>query len=70
MSRLCKIFCGITASSITYAGTFLLTALAGKAGMDLTTFQHNMFRTGHAHAGVLAILCPVAQQLLDYADCR
>lgn len=70
MSRLSKLFCGITlltVPTIQYGGYFLLTLVAGWSTASLTDFQRSMFRSGHAHAGVLVILALVAQLLADHA---
>ncbi|GAB3221240.1 hypothetical protein [Spirosoma arcticum] len=70
MSRLSKLFCGITlltVPTIQYGGYFLLTLVAGWSTASLTDFQRSMFRSGHAHAGVLVILALVAQFLADHA---
>lgn len=70
MTRLCKLFCGITlltVPAIQYGGYFLLTVLSGTDGTALTGFQQSMFRAGHAHAGVLVVLSLVAQLLVDGA---
>jgi hypothetical protein len=68
MSRLSKIFCGITlltVPAIAYGGFFLLKLLAGWDESNFTSFQQSMFRAGHAHAGVLVIFSLVAQLLTD-----
>jgi len=70
MTRLSKIFCGITLLSvpgIIYGGYFLLTVLSGQYNSALTEFQKSMFRAGHAHAGVLVILSLIAQILIDFS---
>ena len=70
MTRLTKIFCGITLLSILtimYGGYFLLTVLTGQSNAELTEFQHSMFGAGHGHAGLLVILSLVAQILIDHA---
>ena len=70
MSRLSKIFCGITLLSIPaimYGGYFLLTVLSGQSNAELTEFQHSMFRSGHGHAGLLVILSLIAQILIEHA---
>lgn len=71
MTSLAKLFCGITlltVPTIQYGGYFLLTVLSGTANMPLTDFQKNMFRAGHAHAGVLVILSLIMQMLIDYSN--
>jgi hypothetical protein len=70
MTRLAKIFCGITLLSvptIMYGGYFLLTVISGQNNIELTEFQKSMFKAGHGHAGLLVILSLVAQILIDYA---
>ena len=56
----------ITVTSIEFGGTFLLRILSGKHP-EFTDFQRSMFRAGHAHAGVLTILAPVALPFTDQA---
>jgi Ni,Fe-hydrogenase I cytochrome b subunit len=70
MTRLAKIFCGITLLSvptIMYGGYFLLTVLSGQNNIELTEFQKSMFKAGHGHAGLLVILSLIAQILIDHA---
>jgi len=70
MSSLTKVFCGITlltVPTIVYGGYFLLSILAGWSPDTFTPFQQSMFRAGHAHAGVLVLLCLIAQILSDHA---
>ncbi|MCG2613349.1 hypothetical protein LZZ85_03620 [Terrimonas sp. NA20] len=70
MSRLTKIFCGVTlltVPTIAYGGYFLLSMLADWSPATFTPFQQSMFRAGHAHAGVLVLLCLIAQILADHA---
>ena len=60
--------CGITiltVPTIAYGGYYLLSLLSGRDKTPLTDFQRSMFRAGHAHAGVLVILCLIAQLMLD-----
>jgi hypothetical protein len=64
-----KIFCGVTlltVPTIIYGGYFLLTLLL-RGNDEFTEFQQNMFRAGHAHAGVLVLLSLVAQLLIDHS---
>ena len=56
----------ITVPTIEYGGTFLLSLLSG-LHPEFTDFQRSMFRAGHAHAGVLAILALVALLFVDHA---
>lgn len=59
----------LTVPTIIYGGYFLLTILSGEQHqMQLTAFQKDMFRAGHAHAGVLVILSLVAQIFIDQAS--
>jgi hypothetical protein len=71
MSSISKLMCGIillSVPTIQYGGYFLLQLLSGKYNeLGLNTFQRSMFRTGHAHAGVLVILALIAQILVDHA---
>lgn len=72
MSFEAKLMCGIillTVPSIQYGGFFLLSVLSGGyERLSLNDFQKNMFRAGHAHAGVLVILSLVCQILADQAE--
>lgn len=72
MSYPSKLMCGIiliTVPTIQYGGYFLLQILSGyHQDLNLTEFQHSMFRAGHAHAGVLVILSLIAQLLVDYTN--
>ncbi len=66
VSILTKLYAGITLLlmiTIESGGLFLLPLLKGKGGF--TPYQRAMFRVGHAHAGVLSILCLVAQLFVD-----
>jgi hypothetical protein len=66
-----KIFCGITllaVPTIIYGGYFLLTLLLKIGNEEFTEFQQNMFRAGHAHAGVLVLLSLVVQLLIDHSS--
>lgn len=71
MSRTSKWMCGVillTVPTIQYGGYFLLQILSGKVNeLGLNEFQKDMFRAGHAHAGVLVILALIAQILADHA---
>jgi hypothetical protein len=58
----------ITIPSIAYGGFFLLRSLASNApGYMDNPLRQNMFRAGHAHAGVLVLLSLVCQLLADVA---
>jgi hypothetical protein len=58
----------ITVPTIQYGGYFLLTSLMNKASgyMD-NPLRQNLFRAGHAHAGVIVILSLICQVLADGA---
>jgi len=69
MSNATKLITGILlimVPTIEAGGTFLIRLLSGKMP-QFTEFKRSMFRTGHAHAGVLVILALVAQILVDQA---
>lgn len=58
----------ITIPSIAYGGFFLLRSLASNApGYMDNPLRQNMFRAGHAHAGVLVLLSLICQLLADVA---
>jgi hypothetical protein len=58
----------ITIPSIAYGGFFLLRSLASNApGYMDNPLRQDMFRAGHAHAGVLVLLSLVCQLLADVA---
>jgi Ni,Fe-hydrogenase I cytochrome b subunit len=69
MSREAKLLCGIiliTIPSIQYGGYFLLTQLMSKnSGYMDNALRQNMFRAGHAHAGVLVILSLICEVMAD-----
>jgi hypothetical protein len=71
MSREAKLLCGIiliTIPSIQYGGYFLLTQLMSKgSGYMDNALRQNMFRAGHAHAGVRVILSLICEVLADSA---
>jgi hypothetical protein len=58
----------ITIPTIQYGGYFLLTSLLNRAShyMD-NPLRQNLFRAGHAHAGVIVILALICQLLADGA---
>ncbi|HWW15406.1 MAG TPA: hypothetical protein VN310_12155 [Candidatus Dormibacteraeota bacterium] len=71
MTREARIMCGvilITIPTIQYGGYFLLTSLLNRAShyMD-NPLRQNLFRAGHAHAGVIVILALICQLLADGA---
>jgi hypothetical protein len=71
MTSASKLMSGIillTVPTIQYGGYFLLQLLSGMhSGLALTDFQRNMFRAGHAHAGVLVMFALLMQLLIDHA---
>ena len=55
--------------TIEFGGSFLLSLLRKKhPEVNLNDFQRSMFRSGHAHAGVLVTLSILAQLLADNAS--
>lgn len=58
----------ITIVAIEFGGLYLTRVASG--AVELTEFQQNFSRAGHAHAGVLVILSLVAVLLADAADAR
>jgi hypothetical protein len=58
----------ITIPTIQYGGYFLLTSLLDRGShyMD-NPLRQNLFRAGHAHAGVIVILALICQVLADGA---
>jgi hypothetical protein len=71
MTREARMMSGIiliTVPTIQYGGYFLLTSLMNKSSgyMD-NPLRQNLFRAGHAHAGVIVILSLVCQVLADAA---
>jgi hypothetical protein len=71
LSQPAKIVSGIiliTVPSIQYGGVFLLSMLRKpNSGYTQNPLRQNLFRAGHAHAGVLVILSLVCQVLADAA---
>lgn len=57
----------LTIPTIEYGGSFLLTSLMDPVYMA-NALRHDLFRAGHAHAGVLVILSLVLQILVDQAE--
>jgi hypothetical protein len=56
----------ITVPTIEYGGTFLLGMLKrSEPGYTGNPLRQNLFRAGHAHAGVLVILSLVIQLFVD-----
>jgi hypothetical protein len=72
LSHDAKMFSGIiliTVPSIQYGGVFLLGQLRKpSSGYMQNPLRQNLFRAGHAHAGVLVILSLVCQVLADAAQ--
>jgi len=71
MTREARIMAGVillTVPTIQYGGYFLLSSLTNRDShyMD-NALRQNMFRAGHAHAGVFVILSLVCQILADSA---
>jgi hypothetical protein len=71
MTREARLMSGIiliTVPTIQYGGYFLLTSLMHKSSgyMD-NPLRQNLFRAGHAHAGVIVILSLICQLLADSA---
>jgi len=71
MTREARIMAGvilITVPTIQYGGYFLLTSLMNRTShyMD-NPLRQNLFRAGHAHAGVIVILSLICQLLADSA---
>jgi hypothetical protein len=71
MTREARLLSGIiliTVPTIQYGGYFLLTSLMNKgSGYMDNPLRQNVFRAGHAHAGVIVILSLVCQMLADAA---
>lgn len=69
ISNATRLMCGIaliTVPSIEYGGTFLLKMLRTREpGYVDNPIRQNLFRAGHAHAGVILILSLICQMLLD-----
>jgi hypothetical protein len=69
LSNITKLLAGIiliTVPTIEFGGTFLLRLLkAREHGYIDNPIRQNLFRAGHAHAGVLVILSLVVQLLAD-----
>src|SRR5580704_759076 len=64
-----RIICGIaliTLPTIEFGGAFLLKMLRTReAGYLDNPIRQNLFRAGHAHAGVILILSLICQMLVD-----
>jgi hypothetical protein len=58
----------ITVPSIEYGGAFLLGMLRrGETGYVDNALRHDLFRAGHAHAGVMVLLSLIVQLFADVA---
>ena len=58
----------ITVPTIEYGGSFLLGMLRrGETGYVDNALRHDLFRAGHAHAGVMVLLSLICQLLADAA---
>jgi hypothetical protein len=72
MSNTSKMLAGVllvTVPTVEYGGTFLLSMLRrAEAGYVDNPLRHDLFRAGHAHAGVLVLFSLVCQFLADTAD--
>jgi hypothetical protein len=71
MSRTTRLMAGLTlvlVPTIELGGSFLLSSLIDRdSGYMANALRQNLFRAGHAHAGVLTILSLVCQILVDAA---
>jgi hypothetical protein len=71
ISNTSKILAGvilITVPTIEYGGAFLLGMLRrSEAGYVDNALRHDLFRAGHAHAGVMVLLSLICQLLADVA---
>jgi hypothetical protein len=69
ISNVTRLMCGIiliTVPTIEFGGVFLLRMLRTReAGYMDNPIRQNLFRAGHAHAGVIVILSLVCQILVD-----
>ena len=58
----------ITVPTIEFGGLFLLRMLRrGETGYVDNPLRHDLFRAGHAHAGVIVLLSLICQLLADVA---
>lgn len=71
ISNTSKMLAGIilvTVPTIEYGGSFLLGMLRkAESGYVDNALRHDLFRAGHAHAGVLVLLSLICQLLADVA---
>jgi hypothetical protein len=69
ISNVTRLLCGvvlITVPTIEFGGAFLLKMLRTReAGYMDNPIRQNLFRAGHAHAGVIVILSLICQVLVD-----
>ena len=69
ISNVTRLMCGIiliTVPAIEFGGTFLLKMLRTREpGYMDNPIRQNLFRAGHAHAGVIVILSLICQVLVD-----
>jgi len=69
ISNITRLLCGITlitVPTIEFGGTFLLKMLRTREpGYLDNPIRQNLFRAGHAHAGVIVILSLICQVLVD-----
>jgi hypothetical protein len=69
ISNVTRLLCGvilITVPTIEFGGAFLLKMLrTHEAGYMDNPIRQNLFRAGHAHAGVIVILSLICQVLVD-----
>ena len=69
ISDLSRLLCGIiliTVPTIEFGGIFLLKMLRSREpGYVGNPIRQNLFRAGHAHAGVIVILSLICQVLVD-----
>jgi hypothetical protein len=69
ISNITRLMCGIiliTVPTIEFGGAFLLKMLRTReAGYMDNPLRQNLFRAGHAHAGVIVILSLICQVLVD-----
>jgi hypothetical protein len=72
ISNTSKLLAGVilvTVPSIEYGGSFLLGMLRrAEAGYVDNALRHDLFRAGHAHAGVMVLLSLLCQLFADVAN--
>jgi hypothetical protein len=71
LSHASRLLCGIallTIPTVEYGGVALLKMLrSGAPGYADNALRHDLFRAGHAHAGVMLLLALICQPLADIA---